>query len=418
MDAVSINESLDHLFRHHAGQMVSVLSRIFGLEKLDLIEDAIQDALIAAMKTWPINGTPDNPKAWLIQVSKNKILDRLRRNKKFSSDETEFEQISIPEFSDDVFFDNEVSEDMLQMMFACCHPAVPPDSQVALTLKTVGGFSVSEIAGAFLANDEAIAKMLTRAKNRLREQNVRLEIPHSGKLVSRQDAVLRVLYLMFNEGYSASTGESLIRADLCHEAIRLARLVAGHQVTRSPKTHALCALFLFQAARLPARLDKEGGLLILEEQDRTQWDKRLVAEGLDHLRLSAGGDELSDYHLEAEIASLHTLAPGFEATNWRRITQCYDELLRRKPSPIIALNRIVALSRTRGAKAALVELAKLRDGKKLQNYAPFFVTKGELEKRGNDPAAALASFTAALKLTNNRPTIDFIARKIADLKLL
>ena len=238
MEAVthnSIRESLDHLFRLHAGQMVSILSHIFGLENLDMIEDAVQDSLLAAMKTWSYAGIPDNPRAWLIQVSKNRVLDRLRYNKKFENVEdtqVQLDQaIKVFDSHDAIYFANEVGEDQLRMIFACCHPAIHPDSRVALTLKIVGGFRVSEIARAFLASDESIAKMLTRARYRLRSGNIVLEIPPPTDVPSRIDTVLKVIYLMFNEGYAASEGDELIRRDLCLEAIRLCELLSEHPVT-------------------------------------------------------------------------------------------------------------------------------------------------------------------------------------------
>ena len=237
----SVNESVDHLFRHHSGQMVSVLSRLFGLEKLDLIEDAIQDAMIKALKLWAFQGIPNNPRAWLIEVAKNRIFDQLRHSNKFEVSGEDFENASnylqTLDFTDDIHFANEVSEDVLQMMFACCHSVTSPDSQVALTLKTVSGFSVGEIASAFLSNDESIAKMLTRAKQKLRQHKIRLEMPSPDKINLRLEQLLKVLYLMFNEGYNSAKGAKLIRNDLCFEAIRLAKLLSNHPLTsRSLKT--------------------------------------------------------------------------------------------------------------------------------------------------------------------------------------
>lgn len=408
----SVNELLGHLFRQEAGRMASVLARIFGLEKIDHIEDAIQDAMIAAMRKWPFGGIPENPSAWLIQVAKNKLLDQLRRDKKHVSTEEEAElsaEIDTPQFA------SEFSEDLLRMMFACCHPAIPADSQVALTLKIVGGFSVSEIARAFLAKDEAIAKMLTRAKAKLKDSRIKLEMPLPAEIPKRSDAVMHVLYLMFNEGYNATDGEQLIKNDLCNEAIRLCRIFAIHPVTDSPKAHALAALMLFQGARLPARYDSLFGLRTLSVQDRSLWNKAMIGEGLNHMRLSAQGDELTDYHLEAEIASRHSLSPDFESTDWPRLLECYDELLRRKPSPVVALNRIVALSKVSGNEVALAEMQKLSDDKKLQTYAPYFYTLANLQAEAGLAEDALESYRKAADLTNNEPTLSFIKHKIKEL---
>ena len=415
---VLVNESVDHLFRHDIGQMVSVLTRIFGIGKLDLVEDALQVALAKALNQWTFKGIPKNPKAWLIQVAKNHMLDRLRRDNKSVDFDGEIKQTeeyaSRVDFSDKIYFEDEIFEDQLQMIFACCHPSIPVDSQIALTLKTVGGFSVNEIAHAFLAKIDATAKMITRAKKRLREHRVRLEIPEPEKIPNRLNAVLKVLYLMFNEGYMASTGEKLTRIDLCNEAIRLAKLLAAHSVTSLPKVNALTALLLFQASRLPARNSDDGTVLILAEQDRTLWDKRKISEGLKYFRASASGDDLSVYHLEAEIASYHVLSKSFEATDWKSLVESYGELLKRNPSPIVALNKTIAVSQAQGAKEALAELNLLSD-KSLNTYYPFFITKGELLRKTSNFPEALEAYERAFQLTNNEAIKKFVRAKITKL---
>ncbi len=412
---MTINESVDHLFRHDIGQMVSVLTRIFGISKLDLVEDALQVALAKALSHWTFKGIPQNPKAWLIQVAKNHMLDQLRRYKKSVEFDHEVklanDYAARADFSSGIYFEDEIFEDQLQMIFACCHPAIPIDSQIALTLKTVGGFSVQEIAHAFLAKKGAIAKMITRAKKRLRDNNIRLEIPEPKKIPGRLNAVLKVLYLMFNEGYSASAGDKLVRTDLCFEAIRLAKLMSKHTVSTSPKVNALTALFLFQASRLPTRHAEDGSILILAEQDRSQWDRKLIAEGLDYFRASASGKEVSDYHLEAEIASFHVLSKSFALTDWKSLIKTYDELLSQKPSPIVALNKVFAVSQVKGAKIALAELDELKEAQ-LSNYYPFYITKGELLQKTNNFPGAIKAFEQALKLTNNQPIKRFVKNKI------
>ncbi len=411
----AVNESIDRLFRHDIGQMISVLTRIFGIGKIDLVEDALQIALSRALKKWAFKGIPGNPKAWLIQVAKNHILDQLRRDNKSVGFEEEFrktdEYAHKADFIDSVYFEHEIFEGQLQMIFACCHPSIPVDSQIALTLKTVGGFSVSEIAHAFLAKKDAVAKMITRAKTRLRDHNVKLEIPGRENISSRLEAVLKVLYLMFNEGYTASIGNELTRNDLCHEATRLAKLLAAHPVTSSPKTSALTALFLFQASRLPARNSDDGTILVLAEQDRSLWDRGKIADGLSYLRASASGCEVSEYHLEAEIASYHVLSKSFDSTDWKSLVGVYEELLERNPSPIAALNKTIAVSHVEGAKAALTELNSL-DDRKLQNYYPFFITKGELLHMTGSPHEAILAFEEAIRLTDNEPIKRFVKEKI------
>lgn len=409
-----ITRSVDHLFRRSYGYVVATLVRGFGVDRLDEIEDAVQDAHVAALRRWPFHGVPDNPTAWLIQVAKNRLLDRLRRQNRWEAGGVLDEDIEAPSpVPDAPAFDRELTDDQLQMIFACCHPAVARDGQIALTLKTVCGLGTDEIARAYLSGREATAKLLVRAKQRLRETGVRLEIPEPAELPDRLDAVLAVLYLMFNEGHSAHEGERLVRADLCGEAIRLAELVADHPATAAPRVDALAALLLFQGARLGARSDAAGELLLLSEQDRSLWDRAMMARGLARLRRSAAGRELSAYHLEAEIASCHTLAPDFESTDWRRVLSCYDELLARRPSPVVALNRVVALSKVEGAEAGLFEVERLGADRALRAYAPLFATRGELLRETGDLDGAASCYRRAIELTSSEPVRRFLARRLA-----
>ena len=415
MDAESeVRESVDHLFRHNAGQMVSVLARRFGVEHIDLIEDSVQEAMIAAMRKWPVAGVPENRTAWLIQVAKNRVLDRLRRHGKWiggSPDVDGFIEPAAPSEADSVKFERELNEDQLRMIFACCSPAVPPDSQVAITLKLVSGFSVGEIARAYLAKDETVAKMLTRAKQKLR--SVFLEIPAGDELRERLDAVLRVLYLMFNEGYAATDGETLIRHELCFEAIRLAEILAIHPATSLPKVHALAALFHFQAARLATRTDVQGDLLLLSDQDRSKWDKRMLAAGLRHFRLSAAGDEFTEYHLEAEIASIHSMAPEYAATDWERIVRCYDELQSRRFSPVVELNRIIGIGHMSGPNAALEKLSELGEHYLMTSFNLFHITRAHFLAETGNIDTSEAAYRKALDLTRNESIRRFLRRKIA-----
>ena len=410
----NVSTSVDHLFRHQAGRMVATLTRIFGIERLDQVEDAVQDALVCALRRWPYEKVPDNPGAWLIQVAKNRLIDRMRRERRqvgedaFDSLQERFE----PVIDVETVFATEMHDDQLRLIFTCCHPAIPQDSQVALTLKTVGGFNASEIARAFLASETAVTKMLVRARQRLREQEVRLEMPTPQNLPARLDPVLKVLYLMFNEGYAALEGEELVRTDLCYEAIRLCSLLAEHPISGSPKTQALAALIFFQGARLNSRCDAAGELLILAEQDRSLWDQTLLRCGLEHLRRSATGDELSEYHLEAEIASCHALAPSFESTDWVRVLECYEELLKRKPSPVVALNRVVALSKVEGVSRGLIELDKLAGNRVLKHYYPFYATNGELLSQLGRNREASKCYREALELTSSEPIRKFLRRRI------
>lgn len=413
---IQVRESIDHLFRHHAGQMVSVLSRIFGFDKIDLIEDAVQDALIAALRKWPFGGMPDNPTAWLTQVAKNRVLDQIRRDRKMEPADEDLEIAEGSGGSDTILFSSEMHEDQLRMIFACCHPSIAPDSQVALTLKMIGGFSISEIARAYLSSDDAIAKMLTRAKKKLRETRMILEIPPPADLNSRLDSVLKVLYLMFNEGYAASGGDELVRKDLCIEAIRLCRILVVHPVTTAPRVHALLALFLLQAARFTTRSDHRGELLLLVDQDRSLWDKNMLASGLDQLRLSADGTELSDFHLEAEIAAMHALASSYESTDWQCIFDLYERLQARHFSVVAELNKIVVLERLRGAEHGLAALDKLESEHELNKFNLFHVTKGHFLTELGRFTSAVSSYERALDLTTNQPVRRFLAGRVEMLK--
>ena len=293
-----ISRLADHLFRHEAGKLVSVLTGIFGFERLQLAEDVVQEALVKALQTWPYYGIPKNPAAWLAQTAKNLALDLIRREKLFADKQPQiitFIENWAGECNEDdsPSFDNEIKDGRLRLMFACCHPLIPQESQTALALKTLCGFSPAEIAKAFLTTEAAIAKRLTRARQRIQEQRIPFEIPPGEEMPARLDGVLQTLYLLFNEGYKASSGESLVREELCREAIRLARLLAAHPVANQPRVHALTALMLLNGARLPARVDEEGNILRLEDQDRSRWDQSMIARGMFHLAQSAAGDSIS-----------------------------------------------------------------------------------------------------------------------------
>lgn len=412
------HDEVDHLFRHRAGQMVATLTRIFGFEHLDAIQEAVQDAFVQALRLWPFEGTPRNPSAWLTQVARNRLLDRLRRTQRWERKRGELEHalgVSTAALGDEKpAFADELRDDTLRMIFACCHPGLSPPGQVALTLRVVGGFNLSEIARAFLAREDAIAQRLRRARQRLRELEVRLEMPPPEELPRRVDSALEVPYLMFNEGYSALAGDELVRADLCHEAIRLVELLAAHPGVGTPRVHALAALLLFQASRLPARSGPDRELLLLEDQDRSLWDRRSIARGLEHFRRSAGGDALSTYHLEAEIASCHALAASHDETEWDRIVATYDALLERQPSPVVALNRAVALAHLRGPGVALGEIDRLRHARVLRHYHPLHASRGELLRRLGRHGEAADAFREALALTSSEPVRRFLARRIGD----
>src|SRR5215831_15831189 len=300
--ASEISRLTDHLFRHEAGKLISVLTGIFGINRLQFAEDVVQESLVRALRTWPYAGIPKNPAAWLTQTAKNFALDLIRREKLFHDKEPQIiafmeQWPSESATGESPMFENEIRDGRLRLMFACCHPILSPEDQTALALKTLCAFSAAEVAKAFLTTEAAIAKRLTRAKQKIREEHIPFAIPAGEELLRRLDTVLQTLYLLFNEGYKASSGDHLIREELCQEAIRLASLLAEHPAGDQPRTHALIALMLLNAARLSARTDSEGNILRLNEQDRSTWDQMMIARGVQHLSMSASGDELSPYHL-------------------------------------------------------------------------------------------------------------------------
>src|SRR5216117_1324453 len=341
-EPAGVSQLVEHLFRRESGKMVATLTGIFGIEHLNLAEDVVQEALARALQTWPYRGVPENPAAWIMRASRNLALDVVRREKVFRAKEAEITRLmerdgSAPTTA--IFSEHEIADDRLRMMFVCCHSVIPREAQVALALKTLFGFSVAEISHAFLTTEVAIAKRVTRAKQKIQEAHVPFEIPVGDELTPRLESVLQSLYLLFNEGYKASSGDKLVREELCHEAIRLTELLAQHRAGNQPKTHALLALMLLNTARTPAREDDQGNLLRLEEQDRRRWDQTLIARGMSRLHESAAGEAVSEYHLQAGIAACHATAKDYSLTNWGRIMSLYDRLMEFDDSPVIALNR-------------------------------------------------------------------------------
>ena len=408
---------VDHLFRREAGKMVATLTRILGFENLQLAEDVVQDALLKAMQNWAFSGVPRNPSAWLMQVARNQALDAVRRQQNFRSKEQDitafFEHRSDTQPGpESAHFDDEIRDDQLRMIFACCHPDLPRESQVALTLKTLCGFGEEEIAAAFLTSTAATAKRLVRARQCLREAGISLEIPAGSELLPRLDAVLQTLYLLFNEGYKASHGDELIRQDLCNEAIRLTTLLVEHPAGNRPKTHALLSLMLLAGARLSARLDAEGNLLLLAEQDRSLWDRAMIQRGLAHLNRSAAGEEISEFHLQAGIAYCHCTAPNYEATDWQRILTLYDILIETNNSPVVALNRAVAISRVRGPTAGLKAVALIPDRATLDSYYLLHAVVAQFHFELENYDEAAKHFQRAQSLAGVRSEQEFLANRI------
>jgi RNA polymerase sigma-70 factor (ECF subfamily) len=415
-DSPRITQVAEHFFRQEGARLVATLTAHLGTHQLQLAEDVVQEALVRALKTWPYRGVPDNPAAWLTQAAKNLALDHLRREQRWNTKQdsiaAEHERwLSTPvNEMHDTFAD-----DTLRMMFVCFHPQLSIEAQTALALRTLCGLGPAEIAAAFLTSEAAIAKRLVRARQLIRELALPFAVPEPTDLPARLDAVLGTLYLLFNEGYKASTGDRLVREDLCHEAIRLTTLITKHLATQEPRVFALLALMLLNAARLRARTDDAGNLLRLHEQNRAAWDQSMIQRGILCLGHAAQGSAISEYHLEAGIAACHSTAPDEASTNWPRILALYDQLLTLKSSPIAAMNRAVAVARVHGPQAGKDALDAITDRSKLESYHLFHVIRGTFAAELRDQPAALTHFRQAGNLAALPAERDFIARRIAEL---
>jgi RNA polymerase sigma-70 factor (ECF subfamily) len=407
---------LEHLFRHQAGRMTAHLTRLLGPAWLSVAEESVQEAMVRALQTWPYQGVPENPAGWLFRVAHNSAIDAVRRNQTFG----EKTDAIVAELSHsatvapgDPHLEEQLRDDELRMIFMCCHPAIPHDSSVALSLKTVGGFNVREIARAFLAEDATIAQRLVRAKRLIRDQNITLEMPHGAELRQRLDTVCEVIYFMFNEGYAALEGDSLIRHDLCQEALRLGRLIAASSMA-NPAIHALVALMALQAARLPARTDDAGDIVLLESQDRSRWDQRLIWLGFLHFDRSMSGDEVSEYHVQAAIAATHARASHSNGTDWQAILDLYDQLMTISKSPVVALNRAVALNKVRGPAEALAAIATLDRDSSLVHYHLLMAVRGQFLLELGRAGEAAECYRAALECRCSEPERRFLQRKLKE----
>ena len=403
MAPVETTGLLEHLFRHQASRITAHLTRLLGPSHLEVAEEAVQQAMLRAMQTWPEHGAPANPAGWLFRVAHNAAIDAIRRDR-HSVDLVEALNISAAADSADPDFEEQLRDDELRLVFMCCHPAIPRETRVALSLKIAAGFNVREIARALLAADEAIAQRLVRAKRQIRDQHPTLDMPRGEELAQRLDSALEVIYFLFNEGYTAHEGEDLIRTDLCAEALRLGQLIAASSISQ-PRVDALMALMAFQAARLPARTDAAGDLILLEDQDRSRWDQQLVAAGFRYFDRSMTGPDVSEYHFQAAIAATH--ARGID---WPVILDLYEELFVLNPSPVVALNRAVAIARVRGAAEALRAIESLD----LPGYYLLLAVRGQLLLELGRNAEAAARFQEALSCRCSEPERRFLRRKIAE----
>jgi RNA polymerase sigma-70 factor (ECF subfamily) len=405
---------VEHFFRHEAGRLVAVLTRFFGWRNFDLIEEMVQATLVQALQAWQARGVPDNPSGWIHRVARNKIVDALRRvevRQRVLHDWAA--RHSAPKESIDELFDGtQIEDSQLRMIFACCHPFLRREDQLALTLNVLCGFGIAEIARALLLSEETTKKRLQRAKHKLADQQVALEPPDAEDLVQRLDVVHQVLYLLFNEGYSSSRGQAPIRSDLCEEAARLCYILCGHPQCSTPTTLALMALMLFHAARLDARIDDHGRVLLMEDQDRSRWDRRLIRRAQQFLDQSAEGQRVSPFHLEAGIALHHCSAASYAETDWQSILKLYDALLQLHRSPIYLLNRAIVLAQIDGPEAGIAALHELGREEALRRYHLFDAALGELYRQAGDSERARQFFQSARAKTHSPSDQEIIDRRL------
>jgi len=409
----NVTSAVDHLFRTEYGKIVSFLTKKYGGVYLDVVEDSVQEALYSAMKIWPFGGIPQNPSGWIFKVANNKSIDKLRRLSKTetSIDASQIENKHHEELDHNDMY-NILKDDLLKMLFACCHPDLAVEHQIILSLKILCGFSVREIAACLLKKETAIAKSFTRAKQSFVKNEILVEVPTEVGIKTRLNTVLKVIYLLFNEGYKSSEGENLYDEDVCFDALRLNHLLLENSITNTSEANALAALMYFHMARFESRISAEGELITLENQDRSLWDKALVKEGFYYLSISVKELRYSEYHIQAVIASVHCRAVSYDETNWVEILTLYDALLKVRPSPVTRLNRLVVLSKVKGAVMALKQLREIEESGFFDNYYLFHAIKGQILFEVGKLNLAKISYKTALELTKNSKEVDFMQLRI------
>lgn len=406
------SQLVDHFFRTEYGKVVSHLTSKFGGSNLELAEDSVQEALVKAMQTWPYSQIPDNPTGWILKVARNKMIDQLRRNQKTNNQE-------VPErgeaMNEDLSLES-INDDMIRMMFACCHPSLSQEYQIILTLKILGGLSIREISSSLLKKEETVAKAYTRAKKKFKKDEIKLLLPPANEIENRLDMVLKIIYLLFNEGYKSAEGEKLIRNELCEDAIRLNRVLLESEICNTPAANALIALMHFHTSRFAARTDATGNAITLENQDRSKWDQKLIEQGLVYLDQASVEGTINEYLIQAAISATHCRAETFEVTDWENILVLYDLQLQINPSPIVELNRVVALEKVHGSLLGVKEIERLEATQFFDEYYLFFAIKSEmLQKLGSTDDARLA-LEKAIALAKNEKEIAYLTRKLTKLE--
>ena len=406
-------QAVEAVFREESGRILATLIRAVG--DFDLAEEAMQDAFTEALAHWPQDGIPNNPAAWITTASRRKAIDRTRRRKTRTEKQPELERFLSSKTPEPAQTDDfhPLADDPLRLIFTCCHPELKAEAQVALTLRTLGGLSTPEIARAFLLPEATLAQRIVRAKKKIRDAEIPYQTPAAEELGERTPAVLAVLYLIFNEGYSATSGDNLIRRDLCSEAIRLTRILC-ELMPHDPEALGLQALMLLQDSRRDARMSAAGDLVTLEEQDRSMWDRASIDRGLQLLDRAMQLRKAGPYQIQAAIAALHAIAPSAEQTDWRQIELLYRKLLEQKPSPVIELNRAVALAMAEGPEEGLAHVDALGEDGRLAGYHLFHAARADLLRRSGRNAEAADAYQQAIRLTSNDAELRYLRDRLAE----
>jgi RNA polymerase sigma factor (sigma-70 family) len=410
----------EHLFRHESGRLIAVLTGQFGIRHLPQVEDAVQDAFSRALEVWPFRGTPASPGAWLYTTARRRLLDSLRRDRTArlyaegtSAALRDQPAVSLPR-TEVALQEHEIEDELLRMMFTCCHPRLPEEAQVALVLNVLCGFSASEVAAAFVMGLAAAEKRISRAKHALASTPALFNLSSPEEFTRRLPNVHKALYLLFNGGYHGASPESPVRAEVCREAMRLTALLLKHPLGRTPATYALGALMCLTAARIPGKVGPDGQLRRLADQDRSLWDRELVRDGMGLLTEAGVGGEVTAFHFEAGIAAYHAMSPDWASTDWKAILGLYNELLKMRPSPVIALNRAIALAEAEGADQGLKAIEAIEGKERLERYPYYFTGLGDLSRRVGRMEAARRHFLRASELVESQAEKLFLLERVRE----